>query len=112
MFKQTIIRVRPNKTVKWHFENVTPENEAIELTLGAMHGAAGAVVGVDENFTSNHTVSANELTLTVVRTSSKREILDEIQVAYANPDHIANARTKYYADNGVTETYVTEEITA
>jgi hypothetical protein len=111
MFKQTITRVRPNKTVKWHFESETPENIAIDMSINAIQLAAGITVDT-EGYTSTQTVSANELTLTIVRTSPTREWLDEVQAAFANPDHLLYSRTQYYISNGVTETWVTEEVTA
>ena len=112
MFKQTITRVRPNKTVKWHFESETVETVSINMSLGAILSAAGADKDADENFSVTQTESADGLTLTVVRISSSREALDDIQAAFANPDHILYGRTQYYITNGVTETYVTEAVTA
>ena len=113
MFKQTITRVRPNKTVKWHFEDSeTPEYAVVDMTIRAIQDAANVDSEKDENFSVTQTVSANELTLTIVRTSSTREWLDDLETALKNPDHIIYSRTKYYLDNGVTTTYVTEEVTA
>lgn len=111
MFKQTITRVRPNKTVKWHFEDSeTPEYAVVDMTIRAIQDAA-VNDEEDENLSVTQTISANELTLTVVRTSSTREWLDDLEAAFKNPDHIIYSRTKYYLDNSVTTTYVTEEVT-
>jgi len=110
MFKQTITRTRPNTEVLWHFEIGNDGQEAASQAIFDIATAAGVSKETDPDFSTTTTISEDQLTLTVVRTSSTREWLDQLESAFNNTDHIINSRTKYYSDNGVTQTITTVQV--
>lgn len=92
MYSITVTRVRPNTEVQ--FLGKVPETD------GVYYKAKYAEVS---SVTSS--LSEDKLTLTILRTSNTREVLESFKNEFSNTDSPMYVRTQYDLDNGIVTTF-------